>query len=182
MRQYTFFLFGIIFFTIISCDEKKYEPVSIEGDNHLDTLQKNLPQEKGFSIAYKQDRNGIKTIHVKLNDVASFDAIFDTGCSGLLISLQEAMSLIKSGTLDQNDSIGIQSNSIANGDVIKNYVFNIHEVTLVDTKGRMHTIYDVPASIVENPKADVLVGNAVIDQFADYEYGVDLQRRVINFR
>lgn len=67
----------------------------------------------------------------------------------MLISLQEAMSLVKSGTLKPEDCLGESKSTIANGEVIENAVFKIHEVSLVDTKGQKHTIYDVPVTVVE---------------------------------
>jgi hypothetical protein len=135
-----------------------------------------------FSVNYKDTQNGVKTIHVKLNDAAGFDAIFDTGCSGMLISLQEAMSLVKAKTLTNDDSIGSQKSSIANGEIVENQVYKIHEVSVVDTKGVKHSVYNVPVSIVENPGADVLIGNIIIDRLAEYSYTVDLKNKVIVFQ
>lgn len=186
----TIILFVTIGLILTSCENKSsYVPVS----NESGALQKSITTERSsdneknpnigsFTVPYKLLSNGIKTIHVKFNNSASFDAIFDTGCSGMLISLQEAMSLVKSGTLTQNDIIGTQQSSIASGEVMENQVFNIHEITLVDVNGRSHTLIDIPVTVVENPGAAVLLGDIVIDQLADNNsYTVDLKRRVIIF-
>lgn len=168
---------------------KKHKNNYIPSQMGIDSIELNsqklkISEDKAncFSIAYKKTSNGTKTIHVKLNDAASFDAIFDTGCSGMLISLQEAMSLVKSGTLSQNDILGEQQSAIASGDIIENTVFRLKEVSLTDTEGKSHTLYDVPVTVIENPGASVLVGNIVIDQLAEYSYTIDLKKNVIVFQ
>lgn len=186
----TTILFVVIGLILTACENKStYVPVSNESDDSQKsiTTERSSVNEKhlyidSFTVPYKLLSNGIKTLHVKFNDSASFDAIFDTGCSGMLISLQEAMSLVKSGTLTQNDIIGTQQSSIASGEVMVNQVFRIHEITLVDVNGKPHTLVDIPVTVVENPGAAVLLGDVVIDQLANNKsYTVDLQRRVIIF-
>ncbi|MCH5346025.1 MAG: aspartyl protease family protein [Muribaculaceae bacterium] len=138
--------------------------------------------QNSFAVPFKQLPSGVKTIHVKFNDTAGFDGIFDTGCSHLLISLQEARSLYKSGTLSHDDLLGIQESSIASGEIMVNQVFNIHEIAITDVNGIMHVLYDIPATVVENLEASILIGNIVIDQFADYNsYSVDLKNNLIVF-
>ena len=171
-----------------SCNQNKnsFLPPEASSSTLTNTNKESSTSESvnqtSFSIAYKNTNSGVKTIHVKLNDAASFDAIFDTGCSGMLISLQEAMSLVKSGTLKPEDCLGESKSTIANGEVIENAVFKIHEVSLVDTKGQKHTIYDVPVTVVENPGADILVGNIIIAQLAEYAYTIDLKQHIIIFQ
>lgn len=181
------FLLLIVAMVVLGCENNsKYKPVSTpQREDPIEVTHKdpNIGNEaKKFVIAYKQTNSGVKMVHVKLNDVASFDAIFDTGCAGMLISLQEALSLIKAGTFSEKDRLGKQKSSIANGEIIENDVFNIHEVTLVDIDGHSHTIHDVPVTVVENPEADVLIGNCVIDRLANDFYTIDLQKQVITFQ
>lgn len=185
----------ILFATIImliatSCNKKRssyvpdnYEYSSTTSDEK-DTSFLNEPEEEnyGFKVTFKQRDDGLKTVHVKFNDIAGFDAVFDTGCSGMMISLQEAMSLHKAGTLTDNDFLGQQQSSIANGEIIENAVFMIREVSLTDTEGNKHSIHDVQATVIENPEAPILVGNSVIDQFAKYAYTIDLQKNEIIFQ
>lgn len=149
-------------------------------DEALDN-SKNSPIDYSFTIAFEETQSGVKTVHLKFNDTASFNAIFDTGCSGLLISMQEALSLVKAGTLSLSDRIGTQQSSIANGEIMENEVFNIHTVTITDVNGKAHTLNDIPATVANNPGAPVLVGNIVIDQLAKKSYTIDLSRRVIVF-
>lgn len=184
MRKPYAYIFGMAFL-ICSCGDSKssYVPSKVNKDTLSQVTDKSSEHSYScFSVNYKDTRNGVKTIHVKLNDAAGFDAIFDTGCSGMLISLQEAMSLVKAGTLTNDDSIGSQKSSIANGEIVENQVYKIHEISVVDTKGVKHSVYDVPVSIVENPGADVLIGNIIIDRLAEYSYTVDLKNKLIVFQ
>lgn len=181
-------LFVVMAFLVSSCNHRRtsYVPDDVyDNDTVLVDEETSVEEETesgGFKVAYKSTDNGVKTIHVKLNDAAGFDAIFDTGCSGLLISLQEAMSLVKAGTFTDDDLIGKQQSVIADGGIVENVVFRIKEVTLVDTEGKPHTLYDVPATVVENPGAPMLVGNVVIDQLAEYSYTIDLKNHEIIFQ
>ena len=179
--------FTVGMFLLSSCGESKssYTPVTYKEEKEADSPQTEATEDReevGFKIPYKQTREGVKTVHVKFNDAAGFDAIFDTGCSGMSISLQEARSLVKAGTLKEEDLLTTNRVMIANGEIVENAVFNIHEVSLTDTKGRSHIVYDIPVTVMENPRADVLVGNVVIDRLAKYAYTIDFQQQVIIFQ
>ena len=87
------FLLFIVTIVVLGCENNsKYIPVSSpqrEDSTEVTHIDQNIGDKaKKFVIAYKQTNSGVKTVHVKLNDAASFDAIFDTGCAGMLISLQ----------------------------------------------------------------------------------------------
>lgn len=139
-------------------------------------------EQDSFEIPYKQHENGVKTIHVKINDSVGYDAIFDTGCSGFTISTQEARSLVKAGTLTQDDLLGQTYSTIANGQTVANYVYNIRQLSFTDTNGEEHTIYDVPVTIMSNPTAPILIGNSVLENLASESFTVDLQNQRIIFQ
>lgn len=184
-------LMGISVIGLSACNGgSNYVPVSSTNQEISQTqiaeseatdYSKTKPIDYSFTVAFDETESGVKTIHLKFNEAASFNAIFDTGCSGLLISMQEAMSLVKAGTLSLSDRIGTQQSSIASGEIMENEVFNIHTVTIMDVNGKAHTLNDIPATVANNPGAPVLVGNIVIDQLAKKSYTIDLSRRVIVF-
>ena len=95
MKFFKSFMCVLCIIALYACQKHKnnYIPSQMGNDSiELNNQKLKISEDKAncFSIAYKKTSNGTKTIHVKLNDAASFDAIFDTGCSGMLISLQEA--------------------------------------------------------------------------------------------
>lgn len=174
-------------FILSSCGTKTSYVSVCEGEDIEQELDKPISEEgvnqmTSFTVPYKLLESGVMTIHVKFNDTASFDAIFDTGCTGMVISAQEANSLFKSGSLTRYDKIGIQAADIASGESMVNYLYNIHSVSVSDINGRTHVVNDIPVAVVENPIAPVLIGYRVIEQLAnENSYTVDLKRRVIIF-
>ena len=179
---------SVIFLLSDCVDNKKdYVPISEHQNSEIATQEEQTSENgeisnQSFMIPYKLTQSGVKTIQVKFNDVAAFDALFDTGCSGVVISLQEANLLLKSGTLTMDDKLGKENASIASGEIIENDVFNVDEISFIDTEGNKHTLQDVPVTVISNPLADVLVGDIVIDRMASNSYTVDLQRHAIIFK
>ena len=163
---------------LASCNSKKneYDPYKISGGKPKKEVSKS-----SFEIKFKDTGTNTKTIHVKLNDAVSFDALFDTGCSFVSISETEALPLIKAGTLSENDHSGYAQTSIADGSSGYQKVYKLKMVSVVDINGKEHTLYDVPTTIERNITAPFLLGTYVIDNLAKKSYTVDLKKNVIRF-
>lgn len=163
---------------LTSCDSKryKYEPYKREMSGNKQEISKTT-----FEIDFKQTEGNLKTIHVNINGNNSYDAIFDTGCSRVLISSLEALEMIKQGTLRKSDFIGTERAQLADGSVTEQEVYNIREITVMDKNGKPHTLRDVAAMLEPNVAASILIGSAVIDNLAKKSYTVDLRRKVIRF-
>ncbi len=161
-----------------SCGQKAtYDPFKISPINDSVATYSN-----SFDIDFKKTESNVKTIHVKLNDAVSYDAIFDTGCSGMLISRLEFVNLLKAGTISTNDYLDKVYSSYADGSTAENIRYNIHEVAVTDRNGQVHVIPNVAVTVVENIEATILVGSAVIDNLAKHSYTVDLENNVIRFQ
>lgn len=175
MRKIFAILLAATLFT--ACEQKKdqYNPYAIKS-----TAEKK--QKNTFEVDFKKTESNLKTIHVKLNDKNGYDALFDTGCSGMLISSMEFDDLIKSQTITVSDYVGVAVSFIADGSEIKNPIYNIRSVTVVDKKGEAHVLRDIKATVVENPGAAILIGNSLIDQWAKNSYTIDLTKKVIRFQ
>lgn len=171
-------LFTLIVATLVSCNQKKneYDPYKISSGTKKEV------KKSSFEIEFKKTETNVKTVHIKLNGTNGYDAIFDTGCSGMLISNLEYIGMQKSGTITQNDYVGTERNSIADGSVVENPVVNIREVTLIDKEGKQHTLRDIKATVVENIAASILIGSSVIDNLAKNSYEVDLNKKIIIFK
>lgn len=176
-----FFLFMLASISLLtSCNSKKaeYDPYNI--GEEIDTTK--VVSKGVFEVEFKDAGNYTKIIHVKLNDAAGFDALFDTGCSYVSISQIEAAPLIKAGTLSESDYSGKDIPiSIADGTTGYKKVYKLKAVSVIDTKGQVHTLYDVPTTIEANPRATFLLGTYVIDNLAKKSYTVDLKKSVIRF-
>lgn len=161
---------------LTSCGQKnEYDPYKVS-DNSNEEVQKSY-----FEVDFKKTDLNLKTVHVKLNDTNGYDALFDTGCSDMLISSVEFLNLVKSGTITENDYIGDATISIADGTQVQHPMYKIREVKLVDKNGKEHIVSNVTATVIKNPVAEVLIGSTVIDNLAKKSYTVDLKESVIRF-
>ncbi|MGM9868041.1 MAG: retroviral-like aspartic protease family protein [Sodaliphilus sp.] len=173
----------ILFLAVIAlaaCDSKKneYDPFKIQGKK-ADTTKKVDPKA-AFEVEFKETETNLKTIHLKLNN-SGHDVIVDTGCSGLSISALELTQLVKEGTLTQADRRPDIKVSFADGRSVMVPNYNIKQITITDTQGKPHTLSDVEASVEDNPRAAILVGNSVLDKIANKSYTFDLRKKVIRF-
>lgn len=162
---YTFLSLGTVF-TIASCKQKNDKP-----PYQLDTQSK-----PSVSIAY-EEMGGVKVIPVKLNGV-TLNMIYDTGCSGIHLSLNELQTLCKNGKLCQEDVLGVEYSSIADGSIVENGSINIKEIKIGDGDDCL-VLHNKKATVALNQIAPILLGNEVLDELASVE--VDNVNKEINF-
>lgn len=170
---------------LIACTGEKKRPVfydnevateidSLAYDNGTNTNDEQIFNADIVSIPFTE-RNGVKYVNVSVNGFG-VEMIFDTGCSGTLISVAEANYLYQKGYLTQNDIIGVAKSQIADGSIIENMVINLKEVVL---DGKIHCT-DVTATVSANNNAPLLLGNEVLNRVA--AYAVDNENQTINFK
>lgn len=134
----------------------------------------NNNSEDIVSIPYREE-GGVKTIRVSLNGMP-VDMIFDTGCSGTLISLAEAQYMYNKGLLTDDNFLGMSNSQIADGSIVENMVINLDKI-VIDEK---LVCYDVQATVCLNNDAPLLLGNEVLNRTASYT--IDNQNKVIKFQ
>ncbi len=149
-----------------SCEKKASKP-----PYNLDQ-----PAKACISIPY-EEFGGVKAIPVKLNGV-TMNMIYDTGCSGLHISLNELQTLAKNGKVSQEDVLGVSYSTIADGSIVQNGLINIKEIE-IGSNDESLKLENVQASVALNQDAPILLGNAVLDELASVE--VDNVEKTINF-
>ncbi|MDO4801001.1 MAG: hypothetical protein Q4A15_02425 [Prevotellaceae bacterium] len=174
MKKYLYLLLALGLITACNFKKDKYDPYKINGK------EKKMESKSSFEVNFKKTESNLKTIHIKLNN-NGYDAIFDTGSSGMLISPLELIELMKTHTISDNDYIGVDNGSIADGSEIKIPIYNIKRVTVVDNNGKEHVLPDIQAAVVDNIAANILIGSSVIDNLAKKSYTVDLSKKVIRF-
>lgn len=171
-NKYFFYAFTILcFFLLSSCEGRKKHSVYINVD--ADISNGELTE-----VPYKEV-GGVKFVHVKVNGVG-WDMIFDTGCSGTLLSLSEARYLAEKGLLVEEDILGTSHSQIADGRIVENMVVNLRKVSIVANGGATIDCYNVSATVSNNIDAPLLLGNIVLDEVA-YDYTIDNIRNVISF-
>lgn len=125
-------------------------------------------------VPYRND-NGVKYVQVKVNGVG-FEMIFDTGCSGALISIAEAKYLYEKGKLTQDDFRGTARSQIADGSVVENMVVNLKELVIDDKV----LCPNVEATVSGNINAPLLLGNEILDRVAAIT--IDNQNQTLKFK
>lgn len=161
----------LCFFLLSACGGKKKQASYIDLD--ADFVSSELTE-----VPYRET-GGVKFVHVKVNGVG-WDMIFDTGCSGTLLSLSEARYLVEKGLLVEDDILGFANSQIADGSIVENMVVNLRKVSIIANDGETIDCYNVRATVSNNIEAPLLLGNEVLDNVA-YDYTIDNARKVISF-
>ena len=156
------------------CSSNKDEvtPLISPYDDEDETLYAQSGDE--IVVPYRND-NGVKYVQVKVNGVG-FETIFDTGCSGALISIAEAKYLYEKGKLTEEDFLGTARSQIADGSIVENMVVNLKEV-IIDDKVLCP---NVEATVSGNINAPLLLGNEILDRVAAIT--IDNQNQTLKFK
>lgn len=178
-----FLAFAILTFASCSTREKKkivFDSVAdyteLERDSLSLTASSDYEQNTSDIISVPfTEQGGVKFLDVSINGMG-VQMIFDTGCSGALISIDEAEYLYKKGRITNADFKGITKAQIADGSIVENMVINLKEVIV----GGKIVCPDVEATVSPNTNAPLLLGGEIINRFA--AYSVDNENRVINFK
>lgn len=171
MKKYVLSL--SIIMVLLSCGGEKKKPIYVDLD---EDMEESLYAQSGDEIVVPfRNENGVKYVAVKVNGVG-FEMIFDTGCSGALISVAEANYLYQKGKLAQDDIIGTAQSQIADGSVIENMVVNLKEVVIND----QILCPNVKATVSANINAPLLLGNEILDRLAMIK--IDNENETLNFK
>lgn len=185
-------LFCMLFF-LSSCGEQKknivfYENNSNPGDS-VETVITNdtiaaPPEDLQEPLLVKNDnevdvpfieQDGEKYIDVTVNEKLTVKMILDSGCSTTLISIAEARYLYEKGCITEDDFLGTTQTQIADGSIGESMVINLRELVISDKI----VCYNVTATVAENAKAPLLLGNEVLNRVPSYS--VDNENKLIRF-
>lgn len=184
-RLHLILVTSIVAFVLVSCTAK--EKKKIVFDSVIDDVElSDGTSEQIASSDYGQtnsdiisipfvEQGGVKFLDVSINGMG-VQMIFDTGCSGALISIDEAEYLYKKKRITDEDFKGITQSQIADGSIVENMVINLKEVVV----GGKILCSDVEATVSPNTNAPLLLGGEIINRFA--AYSVDNENKVINFK
>lgn len=169
MMKKTLFRFIILAAALLlgSCGGKVSPPPPLE------VYDEEAFSETGVELPFEVYGN-VRYVKVKVNGV-EMKMIFDTGASGVSLSLTEAIFLEKQGKLTKDDFLGSMNMRTANGEVSEGMVVNLKEVELAE--GLVAT--DVTAIIVGNLEAPLLLGNSALKDIGSFE--IDDEAKVIRF-
>jgi aspartyl protease family protein len=149
------------------------------------TYQKQIPiktgdlnKKIGSYIVYKPNFNltkklnsvklvrvnaGVYEIPVELNGVLKINFIFDSGASDVSISPDVALTLIRTGTIKDDDFIGTQTYSFADGSTATSRVFILKQIKIGNTYYK-----NIRASISNSIDAPMLLGQSVLQRIGKF--------------
>ena len=156
---------------LVGCNgknKKRYNPYKYNPTEQMTTI--------GFDIPFEQE-SGVMTIMVNLNGVVGVKAIYDSGCTSMLISKHELQQLIEQGTVAESDLSSCYI-TIASGET-KKYPQVRLQVSLVDNNGKEH-VTTVDAAVVDDLNASVLVGKAVFSGLSN-RITMDDSQNILHF-
>lgn len=164
-----FLFWGTCFIVVSSCNSRRIKPEPLSSSQYYAESD----YDNVIEVPFKK-QGGVRTIQVKINDCAEFPMIFDTGCSGMSISVLELATLLKNGYISEEDLVGVTQAQIADGSVINEAVVNLKKLKIGDYECR-----NVHASISENVAAPLLLGNGALKDVKSFS--VDDNAQVIKF-
>ncbi|MDR1810326.1 MAG: FHA domain-containing protein [Prevotella sp.] len=119
------------------------------------------------------EKNGVRYIPVKING-QELDFVLDTGASSICISTLEAALLYKKGVFSEKDIIDYEQFVTASGEISVGAKIILKTVKIGDKE-----LNGIEATIVENPRAECLLGQTVLSKFG--KYTIDNQNNEIIF-
>jgi aspartyl protease family protein len=176
--KYYFLLIVIIFVSILlqscgGCSNKRIRvPTTERNEEFLPQVAVAEKPEENI-VNMLQEGDGVYRIPVFINDV-QMKFIFDTGAGMISMSATEARFLYKQGTLTDEDFLGTLNFSDANGDITPGMVVRLRTVKIGNK-----ILENIEASIVDNDKAPLLLGQTALEKFG--KISIDYTKGTIAF-
>lgn len=108
------------------------------------------------TIVKMEKKNGVYYVPCKVNGLP-LKFIFDTGASDVIISLTEALFMLKNGYLKDSDFKETESYKLANGEIAEGTKVLIAKLEIGEK-----VIYNVQASVVHTSDAPLLLGQSAL--------------------
>lgn len=159
----------IVLILLVSCSGRKIKPEPLAA-----TIYEDNYSSVGYIDVPFTYQGGVRYIQVKINNCTEFPMIFDTGCSGMAISMLELATLVKHGYITDEDIIGSTSAQIADGSIVEETVVNLRNVKIGE-----YECADVYATVAKSMAAPLLLGNGALKNVQRFQ--VDDDNRVIRF-
>jgi len=117
--------------------------------------------ESGTHVALIRD-GGTYLVPVLINGVIPLNFTVDSGAADVSIPADVVLTLVRTGTLTENDFIGSQKYQLADGSAVESKTFIIHSLKVGD-----RTVTNVRASI-SDVKGGLLLGQSFLEKFRSW--------------
>ncbi|MBQ7531186.1 MAG: tetratricopeptide repeat protein [Paludibacteraceae bacterium] len=150
---------------------QKYETIARERIRKFNEVEGTTQGEERVVEIPFTAANGVTKVDCTINGLP-LNFVFDTGASDVTISWTEANFMFKNGYLSQRDIVGKQHYQTADGNISVGTTFIINRINFGGLE-----LTGVKASVVENQKAPLLLGQAVLKRLGKIE--IDNERRIL---
>jgi clan AA aspartic protease (TIGR02281 family) len=120
------------------------------------------PAPNGVIAVKMKKTGGTFEVPVRINNTATIDFTVDSGASDVMIPANVVSALIKSGTLKQEDYIGGQTFTLADGSKLPSVRFKLASLQVGD-----QTLTDVVASVAPSA-GSALLGQSFLSRFGSW--------------
>lgn len=121
-----------------------------------------------------QNESGVFVVPVRLNDAILLKAIVDSGAADVAVPSDIVSTLIRTGTISNDDFLGVKTYILADGTKVPSQVFRMRRL-----KVGSRVLENVIAS-VSAPKAPILLGQSFLNRFSSWS--IDNERHVLLLR
>lgn len=166
-------IWGLMTLTLVSCGHKNKFNINDYIQSNSSDLEFSISDNE-VRIPY-MEKDGVKLLKCLINGTILTDMILDSGCTGALISIEEARYLAAKGALTENDYMGQTQSVIADGSIVEDAVFNIKSIVIADKI----ECTNVTVTVSSNSNAPLLLGNEVLNRLPSWK--VDNQNEEIVF-
>lgn len=152
----------------------KQNKQSLSNSYVYNTNRQNTSYSSSATTVKLKKTGGVYEIPVELNGVLKISFIFDSGASDVSISPDVALTLMRTGTIDDDDWMEGQYYRFADGTYAKSMRFKLKSVNVGGI-----IIKDVTCSISNNLEAPMLLGQSVLSRFGKYTFDYSSKKLII---
>jgi predicted aspartyl protease/antitoxin component YwqK of YwqJK toxin-antitoxin module len=154
-------------------DKRNMDSPTLETITNLtDTIH--VGETASNTIKLIKNSSGLFEIPIILNGVLKINFIFDSGASEVSVSPDVALTLIRTGTISENDWLQDQTYVFADGSKAKSKRFVIRQLIIGN-----QTLSNIEASISNSIEAPMLIGQNVMNKLGYISIDYDKQLLII---
>ncbi|MGC1861215.1 MAG: retropepsin-like aspartic protease [Methylocystis sp.] len=129
------------------------------------------PTAEPAMVAMEKD-GGVYVVPARFNDVITLPALIDSGAADVSLPPDVVSTLIRSGTISEQDFIGQQTYTLADGSKIPSPKFHIKSIMVGN-----RTIYNVDAALSPNVETSILLGQSFLGRLQSWS--IDNDRHIL---
>lgn len=149
--------------------------LSIKGGSNLESKHRSSNKvSKNEGVIEAESIGGVFRTEVSLNGVVNIDMIIDSGASEVSISPDVASTIIRSGTVEEDDWLDSKTYVFADGSRAKSKRFNLDTIKIGN-----HTIRNVAVSISNDIESPLLLGQNVLSRLGEVTFDYENSRIII---